>query len=173
MKPWTNATKILAFLKLKSEETNNKHFYRGEKNNGEKQNKKGRWGGEVGLGGVAIETKMVRSVGVWGMTCPDWEQQEQRPCKVSKQEGDHGARHAVSKGSTRKSQDYGLTFTSLTSCQYLVPVTRHRHGCPPSEAHGYLMSPLILCSTLRIWHNLLWCLAKEFHCIHRFAVLTL
>lgn len=72
-----------------------------------------------------------------------------------------------------QNQDYGLTFTSLTSCQYLVPVTRHRHGCPPSEAHGYLMSPLILCSTLRIWHNLLWCLAKEFHCIHRFAVLTL
>lgn len=72
-----------------------------------------------------------------------------------------------------QSQDCGLTFTSLTSCQYLVPVTRHRHECPPSEAHGYLMSPLILCCTLRIWHNLLWCFAKEFHCIHRFAVLTL
>lgn len=104
---------------------------------------------------------MVRSVGVWGKDCPDSGSSQSRGPATGCPRWSAWTEQGLHPQKPR------LIAPHCFDLLYLVPVTRHRHGCPPSEAHGYLMSPLILCSTLRICHNLLWCLAKEFHGIHR------
>lgn len=44
-----------------------------------------------------------------------------------------------------------LVLTSLTSCQYLAPITHHRYGRVSCQAPGCLLSALVVCSTLRMF----------------------